>query len=1117
MENEDSKMESETVVENSSPVTEIEASKETNVELTEAESASSEKSTQNGALEPNKIPENDDNQTKESALEPVEVTEPKITENGAHTKELQVGTQKNSEKPEEEKLEQEQEIASNNTIEENPTRVTRGTKRKANDEINEITREEASNKKIQQKENQNESSHLTKEDLTSNSYSNSNVMGKGRRARVPNKRYSEIMLTPPNKKSSVAAAKVPMEEPIDDPMEAPMIALEKSLSVKDDLLGDFAGFDSAITAASSTKSKVTHDFQDPKYLKPFKYGWKRELVWRSTNVRDQLRMGDIYYYNPAGQKLRSFREISQHLNNEKLTLDNFLFFKVPLGVNDPDKEIVRHAGEGRKSTSSKATPRKTDSLVVGVTPTNSRSKRSSAVGVINAAREKEKEVAIPSSPRNKKKAPAKRGRSAKKTDLLTKPEPMEVDLAPTKSRTSKPCQPCSISCEGLQGIVPMLQCHMCLCLYHYQCEGQNTDEIPNYVCKNCQDQELTPNSAIASPPSLTPDVNSPSSSPTAKVKRTQPPEFRVPLPPIVQRPKKVNSKEPSISEVPIVTQKPLESSSSLVGGLTSYHPHNVQIVNNAEPTIMSRPQIIEYINGRRFMIIPKYNYMSVSSNTSHSDDASTSSGPMISLAPRQEVSEVEGPSSSKGGEEEIEDDVQAVPEDRDDNMTNETSLRQGKDTLDQSKTQSRNQKPKRVSSSSEGRSLLMANYLQNLAFGYTNLLSIFQYLKVQDLLRAGRACKMWRDISRNPILWETIRMKNSKVYSFEGLSNALKRYNTVNLDLRKMLLPNKGNDIWPEFSNSIGEVQTLKKIEFCRCPAAVMEKLPISNPNLEIINSVMIKSDIMNFDSFANLNYIKELRIKAVTSMTLNSILSLKELKNLKILALTSVLHLNRLELSVLAELTNLESLDLGECTEFPATFGQDVLIKLEKLEKLRLEKGQDSCHTFELLDTVKDMKNLQQLELINFDIKAGFDKAIESCTQLKKLMIIPTYVSQSATTNNMVMASALRLRASLTHFVWGVTLELIRVTELFVDQCDDKKNKKVTGTLDCIPVLKPVPDISKDQTIQPASNPPQVEILPLTNLQKLLLNSLPTTRVKILKIPFHATWRQTLQDSAYL
>lgn len=104
----------------------------------------------------------------------------------------------------------------------------------------------------------------------------------------------------------------------------------------------------------------------------------------------------------------------------------------------------------------------------------------------------------------------------------------------------------------------------------------------------------------------------------------------------------------------------------------------------------------------------------------------------------------------------------------------------------------------------------------------------------------------------------------------------------------------------------------------------------------------------------------------------------------------------------------------------------------------------------------------------------------------------------------------------SLTHFVWGVTLELLRVTELFVDQCEDsnKKEKKPTGNGDSIPVLKPVPDLSNGGAIQAASNPPQVEILPLPNLQKLLLNSLPTTRVKILKIPFHATWRQTLTDS---
>lgn len=40
-------------------------------------------------------------------------------------------------------------------------------------------------------------------------------------------------------------------------------------------------------------------------------------------------------------------------------------------------------------------------------------------------------------------------------------------------------------------------------------------------------------------------------------------------------------------------------------------------------------------------------------------------------------------------------------------------------------------------------------------------------------------------------------------------------------------------------------------------------------------------------------------------------------------------------------------------------------------------------------------------------------------------------------------------------HFVWGVTLELLRVTELFVDQNMDLKK---TITDDAIPVLRPIP-----------------------------------------------------------
>lgn len=416
----------------------------------------------------------------------------------------------------------------------------------------------------------------------------------------------------------------------------------------------------------------------------------------------------------------------------------------------------------------------------------------------------------------------------------------------------------------------------------------------------------------------------------------------------------------------------------------------------------------------------------------------------------------------------------------------------------------------------------MQNYLQNLSYGYQTLLYVFQYLKVQDLLRAGCVCTLWRDIAGHPSLWKTVRMKNSQVADWEGLADALKKHNTQNLDLRKMLLPNNGDDMWPLFSKAIARVNTLIKIELCRCPATVVEELAKSNRGLQVINAVTIRCEKLDLTPVDNLVNLQELRLKSTNGFSLTSDLTpLKKLTQLKHLSLTSVKDLNKLNVSVIGELINLESLDLGECSDFPDNFGSDIISKLTKLEKLRLEKGQGTCCTFNILEAVSKIPSLEQLELVNFDVKSGFDKALGACTNIKKLLIIPTYISQSATTNHMVLGGVIKLKSTLSHFVWGVTLELLRVTELFVDQCEDspgKEKKKPTGNGDSIPVLKPVP-IMKQEDVKtgdssPSKEPPQVEILPLPTLQKLLLNCLPTTRVKILKIPFHATWRQSIVDT---
>ncbi|KAJ8927476.1 hypothetical protein NQ314_020073 [Rhamnusium bicolor] len=692
---------------------------------------------------------------------------------------------------------------------------------------------------------------------------------------------------------------------------------------------------------------------------------------------------------------------------------------------------------------------------------------------------------------------------------------------------------------------------------------ENEKEATN--CHLEQGQKPNQSTTIVAPPPLTP-INTLKS---AGVQSTVLPKLqRIPRSSDPTFPQDSESKTDVLPELPRLTPRPVQSQSltkittdssvqpspsenkSLVGSVTTWLPHNSKIVDNIqrtseEPTEVPRPQYVEFLGGRKFLVIPKHNFMSVSPTVAATaiskpdnnnapdivettpvptDSASLGTDPDVYIKP-----EPESPSKPENAQTPEAMEVDNTPSESNTVEVEKQSAEDGVVVDEKSETSESPVKAKKrtnklsslTNSEERDESKFMDNYLQNLSYGYNTLLYVFQYLKVQDLLRAGCVCTMWRDIASHPMLWRTVRMKNSQVHSFDGLANTLKKHGTHHLDLRKMLLPTGGDEIWPQFSKAIEKVDTLRRIELCRCPASVVEKLAVSNPQLEVINAVTIKCESMDLEPLKALTNIRELRLKSTGGLTLTSnIDSLKDMKFIKHLSLTSIRDLNTMNLNVIAGLSNLESLDLGECTDFPKSFGSDILIKLEKLEKLRLEKGQGNCHTFEILDAVKDMKHLEQLELVNFDIKAGFDKALGSCQNIKKLLIIPTYISQSATTNHMVLGGVLRLQKTLSHFVWGVTLELLRVTELFVDQCEEpekkeKKEKKPVGNGDSIPVLKPVPLLNdREHEIPPAHDPPQVEILPLPNLQKLLLQSLPTTRVKILKIPFHATWRQSITDS---
>ncbi|KAK5643307.1 hypothetical protein RI129_007152 [Pyrocoelia pectoralis] len=1047
-------------------------------------------------------------------------------------------------------------------------------------------------------------------------------LGKGKRARVPNKRYSDFPLKSSRLSQSDVMDELDKSRPNLENGEAKESIEHTESAMNVDLKDDgseksSAGSPNIILKSNSSiranrtgspstpgvkKTKPPVDLSNPCYLKPFKYGWKRELVYRATNdINTNKRNGDIYYYTPNGRKVRSMREVSENLKNKELTLDDFTFFKEPLGIDDPEKEIIRDA-KIKTSTplmSKKSTPKITRTpKVSSPKPTTVAESQVDSTSKAKASpRRTSFKVKLPSRgvPQSKPKVEKKTSKNDSDLDIGTYPPnwTSPVTKKPSKTPTSlsttdKPCRPCSIRCQGVSGIIPTLQCRICLCLYHYECVGQSPHSaIQGYVCKNCQ-LEQDPNTGCTStvaPPPLTPinalksvhtqsttlpklqRIPRPNESDTDLTSNSKPldaPPESFPqsdLPRLTPRPTLLPKATSFTKTSETVTMPPLQiENKSIVGSVTTWFPSSSTIQVNAgnSPTSISenilvsqqRPQHVEFLGNKQFLIIPKQNILAICPNFPTSATAPTSkqiaentqlkvaaegstdvaSTPdSASLGPAVEVSTIKteptsplkppDPTPSPAQE------LMEVQPSESDKIPDDTTVRKRpEDILDNDQEGKKKKQKIAVASKFDSETedyKFMDSYLQNVAYGYNTLLYVFQYLKVQDLLRASCVCSMWRDIASHPMLWKTVRMKNSQIHNFGGLADALEKHGTVHLDLRKMLLPStSGDDIWQEFTREIEKVSSLRKIELCRCPAFVVEQLPISNPKLQVINSVTIKCETMSLAPMIHLKELQELRLKSTAGFALTSDLTaLSDLKHLKHLSLTSIKELNKLNIDVIADLRNLESLELGECTDFPKNFGSEILTRLTKLEKLRLEKGQGNCYTFEILEAVKNMQHLYQLELVNFDIKPGFDLALGACPNIKKLLIIPTYISQSATTNHMVLGGVLRLQSTLSQFVWGVTLELLRVTELFVDQCEedkDKKEKRPIANGDSIPVLKPVPLAREGMAaeILPAQEPPQVEILPLPNLQKLLLSSLPTTRVKILKIPFHATWRQSIHDS---
>ncbi|KAG8332481.1 hypothetical protein J6590_022694 [Homalodisca vitripennis] len=197
----------------------------------------------------------------------------------------------------------------------------------------------------------------------------------------------------------------------------------------------------------------------------------------------------------------------------------------------------------------------------------------------------------------------------------------------------------------------------------------------------------------------------------------------------------------------------------------------------------------------------------------------------------------------------------------------------------------------------------------------------------------------------------------------------------------------------PAASNTI-PVNTLVKLDLCRCTSKLLKQIAAICPQLEYIAAETMKNSQINMTNLGNCQNLIELNLRGLAGITVINVSLLTNLTKLKKLSLIEVKNTSEV-LEVVGKMTQLESLELGDMINVTETHVIQGFSQLTKLKRLRLEKGQQDCPTNAIIHTISKLPCLNHLELINFDIKEGFDASLNKCSNISKLLLVPTYTSQ--------------------------------------------------------------------------------------------------------------------------
>lgn len=393
-------------------------------------------------------------------------------------------------------------------------------------------------------------------------------------------------------------------------------------------------------------------------------------------------------------------------------------------------------------------------------------------------------------------------------------------------------------------------------------------------------------------------------------------------------------------------------------------------------------------------------------------------------------------------------------------------------------------------------------FIKSLYGGFDCILLIFEYLNVKDLFRVASVCRTWRKLALHQCLWREVRFQNMKITDWEKAAKYLCRRAVEVLNLRGLKHPEDRSRSWHQLISVVHQFTCVHTINFGLVPGSVLEALCEKVTRLEVLSAQWIsdftseqmkttptKIDIGKFSSLTNL---KTLKLRGVAGLTLpafplsGGISELKALKKIQTLSLTTLKEIGDAELEFLTMLPNLTHLELGDCASWNLQT-YSVIGKLIQLKSLRLECGGNSYENG-LTEALVNLKQLENLELIEFLIPDDLYKTLEKMDKLKSFKVWPDTSCQPAAQVNSFTLNTVTKLTALQELQWGILSN--QYSSIILD--GDDSNKQTKNNQEWIPFL-PASDNGYDSLSESLT-----EYISLGNFKEKLSKLLPKTKLDV-------------------